>query len=572
MPRRAPEGTPRTILAEFQYERGTLVKEKWTASGELGRLPASALRPEACPQARTTGGATSGFASVERLIAWNYMCPAELGHAMESSFESAGDEADADYVMMMASFRSAVEAYPAHVGANVELLLQLADEWRWDDVLEGAQRFVTASDGHPYGLLLEGLALQRLGRAEEAESRFLQAFADLPADQADELRDPDPLLEPGQTARFHSLDRADRAAWLERFWAPLDPILTTSVNEREVEHYARTAYAHLRFGSAESDPGRVWVRYGRPNNVRVVADPSGVRTVFWDYGSSAPNLTFRRMASADRMDLTPEGKAYLDDLSRVFPHRYGADARTVSPLAAQVSRFRGDVPSESVVDVNAEVPAGFATGDQDTLDVGVFLLDAKGQKLSSAVRRIPATPRALAMVLTAGSDADSVAVEFFHRRLGQAASMREAAHGHEADPGIAFSDVMIVHPADPDPRDVRHGADWIHPYTLGQPVAQDSVGLFFELYGLAPAVSEYRLRAELRDRSTGEVRGLPVRPAGLGGFASTWDRSSAAEGTTRDYVTADLRGVPAGRYVLRVIADLPEAGRALVLERDLDRR
>jgi hypothetical protein len=344
------------------------------------------------------------------------------------------------------------------------------------------------------------------------------------------------------------------------------------VNEREVEHYARTAYARLRFGSAGSDPGQVWIRYGRPNDIRVVADASGVRTEFWDYGATAPNLTFRRLTSVERMDLTPEGKAYLDDLSSVFPHRYGADARMVSPLSAQVSRFRGDVPSESVINVSAEVPAGFATGNRDTLDVGVFLLDQAGDKLSSSLQRIPATPQSLSMVLTAAPEADTVAVEFFHRRLGQAASVREAAHGHEAEPGIAFSDIMVVHPADPDAQDVERGAAWVHPYTLGQPVAQDSVGLLFELYHLAPSVSEYRLRAELRDRSTGDVRSLPVRPAGMSGFASTWDLHPAEGETTHAYVTADLRGIPAGRYVLRVIAALPEAGRTLVLERDVDRR
>lgn len=569
---RAPEGSPRTVLAELQYERGTLVKEKWLASRELGRLPVDALPQDGCPQARNAGAAASGFASVERLIAWNYMCPVELGRAMESSFQPSGTDADADYVMMMASFRSAVDAYPAHVGANVELLLELADEWRWDDVLDGAERFVAASKGHPYGLLLEGLALQRLGRSEEADARFRRAFRGLPASEAGELQDPGVLLDAAQTGQFRSLERAERATWLKRFWSPLDPILTTEVNEREVEHYARTAYAHLRFGGAMSDAGQVWVRYGRPNDVRVVGDASGVRTEFWDYGSSAPALTFRRLASSENMDLTSEGKAYLDDLSGVFPQRYGADARMVTPLAGQVSRFRGDLPSSSVVSVNTEVPAGFATGERDTLDVGVFLLSEDGERLSSDVRRIPATPEPLSVVLPAGPDVRTVAVEFFHKRLGQAATLRQPAHGHEGDPGIAYSDVLVVGAADPSVGEVRRDADWVHPYPLGQPVAEDSVGLLFEMYGLSPAVTEYRLRVELQDRSTHQVRSIPIRPVGLDGFGGTWDRKPAADGTTFEYVTANLSGVPAGRYVLRVIADLPEANRSLILQRDLDRR
>jgi TonB family protein len=570
---RPSAGSSPAVLSELEYERGTLVKEKWLASRHLGHLPADALSSESCPQARSSGDATSGYVPVAQLIAWNYMCPAELGHAMETAFEPTSNrDADADYVMMMGSFRSAVDAYPAHVGANVELLLELADEWRWDDVLDGARRFVAASGGHPYGLLLEGMALQRLGRSEEAEDRFRIAFQDLPAAEAAELQDPSALMTPAQAAQYRSLGRSERAAWLGAFWAPLDPILTTRVNEREVEHYARTAYALLRFGSTTSDPARVWVRYGRPNEVWGVAEASGVRTEFWDYGSSAPALTFRRMASSQSVSLTSEGKAYLDELSGVFPQRYGADARTVSPLAGQVSRFRGDVPSRSVVRVSTEVPAGFATGDRDTLDVGVFLLGAHGERLSSSVRRIPATPAPLSEVLPAGPEVKTVAVEFFHRRLGQAASLRQPAHGHEGDPGVGYSDVMVVHAARPAPRDVRPDASWVVPYPLSEPVEADSVGLLFELYGLKSAVTEYRLRAELQDRSTGSVRHLPIRPAGLDGFGTAWDRKPVPEGPTREYLTADLGGVPAGRYVLRVIADLPEAGRSLVMTRDLDRR
>jgi TonB family protein len=570
---RAPAGSSPAILSELEYERGTLVKEKWLASRYLGRLPADALTSESCPQARSSGDATSGYVPVEQLIAWNYTCPAQLGRAMETAFEGVRNhDLDADYVMMMGSFRSAVDAYPAHVGANVELLLELADEWRWDDVLEGARRFVAASGGHPYGLLLEGMALQRLGRSEEAEDRFRLAFQDLPADEVSELQDPSALMTPSQADQYRSLGRSQRAAWLRAFWAPLDPILTTKVNEREVEHYARTAYALLRFGSVTSDPGRVWVRYGRPNDVREVADGSGVRTVFWDYGSSAPALTFHRMASSESMSLTSEGKAYLDELSGVFPQRYGADARAVSPLAGQVSRFRGDVPSRSVLWVNSEVPAGFATGDRDTLDVGVFLLGDHGEKLTSSVRRIPAVAAPLSEVLRAGPEVKTVAVEFFHRRLGQAASLSQPAHGHEGDPGIAYSDVMVVHTANPGPDDIRPDASWVVPYPLSEPVAADSVGLLFELYGLETAVTEYRLHAELRDRSTGAVEHLPIRPVGSGGFRSVWDRRPVTEGPTYEYLTADLAGVPPGRYVLNVIVELPEAGRSLVMARDLDRR
>ena len=81
---------------------------------------------------------------------------------------------------------------------------------------------------------------------------------------------------------------------------------------------ARSTYALLRFGSVTSDPGEVWVRFGGPNTVHVVDEGSGQLTEFWDYGS-APDITFVRWVASRTMDLTREGRAYVDDLGKIFP-------------------------------------------------------------------------------------------------------------------------------------------------------------------------------------------------------------------------------------------------------------
>ena len=67
-----------------------------------------------------------------------------------------------------------------------------------------------------------------------------------------------------------------------------------------------------------SDPGEVWVRFGGPNRVHVVDQGSGQLTEFWDYGSGA-DITFVRWVASQTMVLTPEGRAYVDDLGKIFP-------------------------------------------------------------------------------------------------------------------------------------------------------------------------------------------------------------------------------------------------------------
>lgn len=568
---RAAPSLPPVLLADLYYERGLIVREDWLGARNVGRLPADALTPSACPEARSSGGAQSGFASVDRLIAWNYLCPEALGTAFEGAFEPSPGNADANKAVMLASFRSAVEADPAHPGANLETLLELADEGRWGEVLDGARRFTRASGGHPYGLLMTGLALQRLSRTEEAEGQFRLAFRSLPAAEVAELEDVSKLLDPSQTAQYWKASGGTRAAWVSSFWDRLDPILSTPVNERRVEHLARASYAHLRFGSALSDPGEVWVRYGRPSQVRVIAEGSGVRTEFWDYGSG-PDITFRRMAASENLDLTSEGRAYVDELRQVFPHRYGTGSRLVFSLPGQVTRFRGLGVGASNVVVNTQVPALPATASRDTLDLNVFLLGSEGEKLDMVQRLMSAEPSPISLEAPAAPEVSDVVVEVFNRRTGQAAALRDSVHAAESVTGVTMSDLLLTEPASPSPGSVRRDAPWMQPLTLARPVTTHEVGAFFELYDVASLAPWYRLRAEAENRSTGQIVALGIRPAGEDRLRTTWERRPNVSGATREFLSLWIGDLAAGTWTLRVVADLTDAGMPLVAERVIRRR
>lgn len=559
-----------TVLADLYYERGLLVRESWLSARGAGHLPSAALDSDACPQARSSGGSATGNASVDRLIAWNYLCPEALGAAFESSFVSAPGNADADKAVMMASFRSAVEAYPAHQGANLEILLELADEGHWGEVLDGARRFTRASAGNPYGLLMAGLALQRLSRTEEASAQFRQAFQALPAEEVQEMEDVSKLLDPSQSAQYWKASGDARSAWVEAFWDRLDPILSTPVNERRVEHLARAVYAHLRFGSALSDPGEVWVRYGRPTRVRAIAEGTGLRTEFWDYGSG-PDITFRRLAAAETMTLTSEGRSYIDELRQVFPHRYGTGSRLVFSMPGQVARFRGHGQGESDVEVHTRVPALPATSPEDTLYLNVFLLGGEGEKLDMVQQRIRARPAPISLEAPAAAEVSDVVVEVFNRRTGQAAALRDSVHAAESAMGATMSDLLLAQPSMAEGK-VERNASWLEPLTLDQPVTGHEIGAFFELYGVGQAASWYRLRAEVESVNGSRVASVPIRPAGEDGLRPTWDRHPSAEGPTAEFLNVWIDDLPAGQYRLRVVADLPDGERPLIAERSFRKR
>jgi TonB family protein len=559
------------IVADLYFERGSLVKESWLGFRNLGRVRSDALPSAKCPQAPSPAEGPSAYAAVDRLIAWDYLCPEELGEILGSSFQSLEPQGSADRAMTLASFRSAVEADPAHPGANMEVLLGLADEERWEDLLASARRFVSASGGDAHGLLLEGLALQRLSRSEEAAESFRTALRRIPPDEAAQVEDVAPLLLEPQASAYAALSADQRAAWREDFWRPLDPILATAVNERFVEHLARTSYALMRFGSTLSDAGEVWVRYGQPNEIRAFEEGPGVRMELWDFGPG-PDLTFRRLSTSNVPTLTPEGRAYLEEVRQLVPHRYGDASRIVFSLGAQVARFLGPESSALNVEMHARVPVLFAGAPTDSLEVGLVLLGENGSTLSVTRARVPAVEGDIALRATTHAAVAGEVVELYSPSSGQAAALRRSVAPLATASGATMSDVVLTAAASPRKDEVARDGAWLEPLALDLPVRSHAIGAYVELYGVAGVSPRYRLRAELRDRATGDLRDLPIQPAGERGFRSTWERTPSPGGVTAEFISIWLGDVPPGRYVLRVVADVPDAGSPLSAEQALDRR
>lgn len=306
------------VVAELHHERGNLLRESWLSSDAVGHVRVEAFAEAECAQARSSGGAESGFATADRLIAWNYLCPVQLKMVLSQGFVPANSGSAGDLTLMMASYRAAIDSYPGHIGANIGLLTTLASEGRWEDVLAGARRFTRVAGGHPDGLLFAGLALHRLGSTEEASNHFEAALERMSDAVRDELTDVGALLDPSEAAWYRRLPLDQKAVWEGEFWGTKDRTPMTELNERKIEHLTRASYAHFRFGDVFGDAGEVWVRFGEPNSIHIVDEGSGRLTEFWDYGSG-PDITFVRWVSSKRTDLTPEGRAYVDDLGKIFP-------------------------------------------------------------------------------------------------------------------------------------------------------------------------------------------------------------------------------------------------------------
>jgi tetratricopeptide (TPR) repeat protein len=557
------------LVAELAYEHGRALKEAWLPWRALGRLPAGALDGRSCP--RRAG--PSGDVETEVLIAWNFLCPVPLGAALAEDFEvvQGGEE---DRAGMLRSFREAVNAYPGHAGANVELLLDLAEQGAWTQLLNQSRRFARATQGHPYALLMSGLALHRLARTEEAVADLRRGINALDEEDRSGLLDVR-ALDPTVT------DPSDRV----RFWANLDPLLSTEVNEREVEHLARASYAYLRFGGLDNDAARVWLRYGRPLVTRSFGNADGLRTELWDYGLG-PDVTFTRPARTEAHTLTSEARAYLDDLARVYPHGQGtgAPARVVHPLPAQVARFRGLQEGWLELEIALAVPellrAGAASGD--SLELAIFLLDAEGREIGEVRDRVPARPNVVRWGLPAGPEVDRLVVELYnprnHQAAGEGLDLRD-----ETSPAGRMSDLLLVEPSAAGAQPFRRGGVQVAPLGRTDRLDDDAPGVAFELYDLSED-EPYRIEVELVPDAGGEPIRVAFRPYDEARRQPTWgrtparpgaspstDAASRSDGWTLEILILDLAPVPAGLYTLRTRVQFA-GGEQVVRERPQLRR
>ncbi len=534
------------LLAELAWENGRVTREAWLGWRGLGELSPEAMGSASCGAMR---GAPGGVVTPEALIAWNFNCPDALNELFATGFHFR-PEGQIQAGTILASFREAVDAYPAHVEANTEILLALADEGAWQALLNGSRRFAWASQGHPYAMLMSGLALHRMNRSEEAMVEFENALD---------------LMGPGQRAAFEEtavLQAGGATSSGPAFWRPIDPILNTQVNERLVEHYARSAYALLRFSSLQADASRVWLRYGRPVAIRAFGTGSGMRTEFWDYGQG-PDITFHRPSSSANGALTSESEDYLEDLSEVFPNWYGTLARGSYALPARVSRFRGRMQGSTEVEFHFSIPTEMFSSSTDSLELGLFLLGPDGEDLLTSRRMISAGEREQKILAPAGVEVSRVAVEVYNPRLGMAAGIRVAVHEGARERGAGVSSLMLTDAAMPLERDIDRGDDWVHPRRDAR-LDDAEIGVLFEVYDLPEDTGPYRMSFELVSEEDGSRTSVKVRPAGQETWGIEWLRAPVSRRTV-EFVTMDLSEIPAGRYTLRGRVELDD-GTGIVQE------
>jgi GWxTD domain-containing protein len=86
------------------------------------------------------------------------------------------------------------------------------------------------------------------------------------------------LLNSDEAKRFQKLSRGGKEVLLENLWRKLDPTPDTAENEVRELFRQRVAYANAHFSVFSpgmfSDRGRIWIRYGEPDEIKVERMPT----------------------------------------------------------------------------------------------------------------------------------------------------------------------------------------------------------------------------------------------------------------------------------------------------------
>jgi GWxTD domain-containing protein len=495
---------------------------------------------------------------------------------------------------------AAAEAYalaPRDARTMRMLLSVLLTQDRWVEVEGVARTHTTAAPQDAWGWMALGLAHARQRRMTEAKAAFDQAVNRLSAADWQRLDRLERVMAPREAKALAKADATTRADTERNMWFLADPLWSSDDEQPRLEFLARVAYAELRWSEpeerlvgADTDRGRIYVRYGPPSTIaRLDFRPpdnaagrfaaAGI-TIYWVYESGLV-FAFTGNTRYARQRLAFDDAAVVASITEREPARWDNIAtRRIDSLPVQFVRFRAG-PDSTELFVAARAPLARLTEVQGArLDARVWLIGKTTPDMAGAPLRVANDGLAAwARTVPVG--------EYLWRgeivTVGEATAARATAPVLLIDDpttgylrrGFGISDVLIgtaVGEAKPLTRWRDAG---VLPLT-GALRQREAVGLVWETYDLAPrngqATYTVTVTITAERRGTSELSATVVGPlAATAGVerkrdATTirYERAVAHSPVIADQLTLDLRALPAGSYRLSVEVRDRATGRATV--------
>jgi tetratricopeptide (TPR) repeat protein len=418
---------------------------------------------------------------------------------------------------------------------------------------------------------LEGFALHAAGRYADSEAAFDVALEGMPPREREAWTELAPLLSDGDWRAFRRLREEDPAAE-RRFWWLADPLWALPGNELRTEHFARNVMDQLQDRAAAtegiswgSDLREILLRFGwpvgwekiRPNHPML---RQGRASVVTHYAPKSWALLPRTRFLPDPAAIEP-GSWPLDDRDARAEYTPGY-AAAFDELDHQLALFRrGD---------SALVVAAYAL-DPDSLPAGATteaaLVLASDEDSEPRVARDAGTSARGVLILAAEPGPRVVSLETHTLQGRRVARARYGLSVPARGGGVAVSDVLLLQDPDPLPAGLDEAVAQARGSTRVR--AGESLGLFWEVYGLAEQPDTVGISVSLHRGSKGWGRRLAER-LGLVGEETPirvqWDEETPGEPTLARTLVLAIPEVAPGEYTLE-LSVAPREGEPAVTRR-----
>jgi len=196
--------------------------------------------------------------------------------------------------------------------------------------------------------LLDAYLKYRLRDFDQSYALFSSALSDLSEDESSGYRDITLLLTNQQKREYEELPESQKAQFEDNFWAGLDPDLTTRVNEKIVEHFARVYFAEIMFARPEADvhgwemdQGKLYIRYGQPLSAK------------WYLPDDNDPLLSCRWSWVYMFDGRPVELEFLNifggDNYQLAPMNYGGDVKIADDLVNEIPNVATFAQSSNLI-------------------------------------------------------------------------------------------------------------------------------------------------------------------------------------------------------------------------------
>jgi GWxTD domain-containing protein len=283
-----------------------------------------------------------------------------------------GFSGEADYKRAEDYFREAVAVAPGYERGYRQTAMLLAERERWGELLALARTRLAQNPDDAWAHMTSALAAYRSGNRKYAETAFDKGFRLLSPAERGRLDNIERMVRPSDSATFAGWPDSTRKAYEAKYWSWSAPLWSREHTSPRIEFLARVTYAELRWTvdelrrrGADSDRGRIYIRYGPPdarattdNSMPVVGanvdrggperDDLGGNIETWWYDFARLAFHFRGMPTFGTSYFTNPAAA-LERMDSI-PGRWDNIARErVDSLPVRVARFRAQGDSVDVI-------------------------------------------------------------------------------------------------------------------------------------------------------------------------------------------------------------------------------